>query len=187
MECRECEMAGKLSESLRGQHPNLAMSWMSTVTPKDTRLNIREKVLQFEHDFTDMCREHPKAFKEVLTESPPLKHSFVDGVYVREITLPAHSIIIGRIHRHEHFNFITKGRVRCVTESKGVEEIVGPCSMVSEAGTKRVLYVYEETIWTTVHRTDATTVEDAEKEVIAESYSAMGLPDPVVINRELEG
>ena len=165
---------------------NLAENWMTTITPGMSRMNIRSAIVQFEADFLAMCRKQPKAFKEVLTESPPLKHSFVDGVYVREITLPAGAIIVGKIHRHAHLNFITRGRVRCVTEGKGVEELVGPCSMISEVGTKRVLYVYEETVWTTVHRTDATTVEDAEKDAIAESYSALGMPDPVILTRELE-
>ncbi len=169
MSCRSCTMKREL---------NPAENWMTTITPGMSRMTIRSAILQFEADFIAMCREQPEAFEEVLTESPPLTHEFADGVYIRTITLPAGAIIIGKIHKHKHLNFITRGRVRCVTEGKGVEEITGPCTMISEAGTKRVLYAYEETVWTTVHRTDATTVEDAEKDAVAESCSAIGFLDP---------
>jgi len=182
MTCASCERKpGTLVDD------NVALHWMETVTPKDSRLDLRKKILQFDHDFRAMCQLQPQAFDEVLKASPPLIHRFAGGVYMREITLPANSIIIGQIHKHVHFNFISKGRVRCVTEGKGVEELEGPCTLISEAGTKRILYVYEETVWTTVHRTNETTVEGAEAEAIAESYSAMGLEDPEIIQRELEG
>ena len=37
----------------------------------------------------------------------PLKHTFTTGVYSREIFLPKGSIVVGKIHRHDHLNFIS--------------------------------------------------------------------------------
>jgi len=79
-----------------------------------------------------------------------LKHTFTAGVYCREIYIPKGSVIVGKIHRHEHLNFISKGHVTVLTKA-GLQEFRGPCTMVSSAGTKRALYAHEDTVWTTIH------------------------------------
>ena len=99
----------------------------------------------------------------------PLKHSFADGVYVREIFIPAGTLIVGKIHKHSHPNFISSGRVAVMTE-EGPKEIVGPCTMISPAGTKRLVYAYEDTVWTTIHVTDKINLEEIEEEIISKSY-----------------
>ena len=102
----------------------------------------------------------------------PLKHSFSDGIYVREITIPAGMVIVGKIHKHDHPNFLLKGEVVVITEEGGVEEIKAPCSMISKPGTKRALYAKTELIWTTVHLNPTNTqdLDELEKEIIAPSY-----------------
>ena len=66
----------------------------------------------------------------------PLKHSFADGIYVREIFIPKDSIVVGKIHKHEHPNFLMSGTVKIVTEFED-ELLTGPLSIISKAGTKR--------------------------------------------------
>lgn len=83
-------------------------------------------------------------------EDCPVRNWFQDGVYCREITMPEGLIIEGRIHRHSHLNIISEGRCVVLTEG-GFEEIVAPCTFISEAGTKRLVYCSETTVWTTVH------------------------------------
>ena len=103
-------------------------------------------------------------------DSCPLTHEFVEGVYVRTIQIPAHSLVVGKIHRHAHPNFLMKGVVTVYTEESGFEVLKAPCSMISPAGTKRALYTHMDCEWTTIHKTDATTPEEAEEEIIAPSY-----------------
>jgi quercetin dioxygenase-like cupin family protein len=81
----------------------------------------------------------------------PLKHTFADNVYVREIFIPKDTVIVGKIHRHSHPNFLLKGEVTVITEGGGMERIKAPMSIISPAGTKRVLYTHEDTTWVTVH------------------------------------
>ena len=100
----------------------------------------------------------------------PLTHSFSEGMYTREIFIPAGTILVGKIHRHEHPNFILKGSVVVLTESGGQEEFIAPTYMISPAGTKRVVYTYEDTVWVTVHATNCKTPEEAEAEIIADGY-----------------
>ena len=97
----------------------------------------------------------------------PLKHFFADGVYIREIAIPADSIVVGLIHKHSHLNYITKGKVTVLTK-EGLETLEGPCSMISSAGTKRALYTHTDTIWTTVH---ANPEEERNIETLVESLT----------------
>lgn len=123
-------------------------------------------------------RERIARLEEVMRQAPqadfPLKHTFVPGVYAREIFIPKGSCIVGKIHRHEHLNFISSGEVSMLTP-EGIQHIKGPCTMVSKAGTKRALYAHEDTVWTTIHANpdDERDLEKIESYVIAESYELL--------------
>ena len=82
--------------------------------------------------------------------------------------------IVGKIHRHEHLNFISKGDVTVLTKD-GLKRVRGPCTMVSSSGTKRALYTHEDTVWTTIHanptnETDLLKIEDF---TIAKDYNLL--------------
>lgn len=95
----------------------------------------------------------------------PLKHYFAPGVYIREIFMPAGAIVIGKIHRTEHFNIIQKGRVRLISEDAD-QELTGPFTFVSKAGVQKVLEILEDTIWSTVHLTEERDLEKLEAALI---------------------
>ena len=109
--------------------------------------------------------------RDVGPASCPVKHHFAPGSYGREMTLPAGMVVVGKIHKHAHINVISKGRVQVFTEQEGVLELAAPCTFVSSPGTKRVVHVLEETVWTTVHVTDKTDLAEIEREVIATDFS----------------
>jgi hypothetical protein len=52
---------------------------------------------------------------------------------------------------------------------EGVTRIKAPATWISKAGTKRLIYVHEETIWSTIHHSEHTTVEELEKELVHDS------------------
>jgi hypothetical protein len=101
----------------------------------------------------------------------PLTHKFTDGIYIREIHIPAGTYIVGKIHKHSHPNFLMSGIVDVVTEL-GCERLEGPLSMISPPGTKRALRSITDLVWITVHHNPTNTQDLAELEkiVIAESY-----------------
>lgn len=113
-----------------------------------------------------------KADEEISlpSESCPLKHVFAPGCYLREITMPKGMLVIGKIHKHAHGNVLSKGRCKVITE-QGIKELIAPCTFVSEPSTKRLVYVIEDTIWTTMHVTDKTDLAEIEQEIIAKDYS----------------
>ena len=108
--------------------------------------------------------------RDVGPASCPVKHHFAPGSYGREMTLPAGLVVVGKIHKHAHINVISKGRVQVFTEQEGVLELAAPRTFVSSPGTKRVVHVLEETVWTTVHVTDKTDLAEIEREVIATDF-----------------
>lgn len=94
----------------------------------------------------------------------PVTHSFAPDIYLREIFMPAGTVVIGHQHKTEHFNIILKGRCRVMIGDE-IHEIAAPCTFVSGAGAQKILNVLEDTIWQTVHsnpdnETDLETLED---------------------------
>ena len=108
-------------------------------------------------------------------EECPLKHSFADGVYVREIFIPKGWVIVGKLHRHSHPNFLMSGEVSVYTEEKGVQRLKAPQSIISPAATKRIVYAHEDTVWITVHVTNERDLGKIEDVVIAKNYKELGI------------
>ena len=99
-----------------------------------------------------------------------LVHNFSNGVYVRELTMPTDSIIVGHEHRTQHLNIISKGS--CILldlDTKETIDIVAPYTFESKAGVRKVLYIVEECTWSTVHVTQETELDKLEAELIVKS------------------
>jgi len=102
----------------------------------------------------------------------PVVHHFSPNVYVREITMPTDSIIVGHKHKTTHLNMISKGS--CILVDIDTEErtlIEAPCTFESKAGVRKVLYIIEECVWSTVHVTEETDINKIEEEVIDKSFT----------------
>lgn len=95
------------------------------------------------------------------------KHHFSKGVYAREIFIPKGTVLVGKIHKHENLNIISQGDISVLTEH-GIERLKAPFTLVSPAGTKRVGYAHEDTVWLSIHGTDETDVDKIELEFIAQ-------------------
>ena len=106
----------------------------------------------------------------------PLKHTFADGLYIREMKGLKGTIVVTKLHKTTHPYFVLKGDVSILTE-KGMERVKAPCSGITKAGTKRIGYFHEDTIWITVHATKETELDKIEEEVIAKTYDE--LPEDV--------
>lgn len=94
----------------------------------------------------------------------PVRHHFAPGIYAREMTIPAGVVLTGAVHRTEHLNVISKGRITVSTDD-GMRELSAPCTFISKPGTKRVGYAHEETIWTTIHATETTDIDQLVEEL----------------------
>ena len=102
----------------------------------------------------------------------PIHHEFADGAYVRSIFLPKDMFFVTKIHKKTHPYFILAGDVSILTE-EGIVRLKGPYQGITKAGTKRVIYTHEDTIWTTVHVTAETDLSKIEEEVIAKDFDEL--------------
>lgn len=101
-------------------------------------------------------------------EEMPVQHFFAPHVYLRQITMRAGLLVIGKMHKTEHLNVIIAGDVSIKTPN-GIERVTikkYPCIFVSQPGVKKVLYCHEDTIWATIHPTDTTDMEELERELV---------------------
>lgn len=96
----------------------------------------------------------------------PLTHRFTPGMYAREIFMPKGALVISHVHKTEHPYVVMQGRVKVWTENDGVVEIAAPHVGITKPGTRRILEILEDCRWITFHPTQATTVEEAERDVI---------------------
>jgi len=145
------------------------------------KVKFRENVLKLENDFVNMIKDGviDSTLEDcILTHHfSPVDEKYGCGTYAREMFIPKDTLIIGKIHRHQHLNFIMKGKVSVATEF-GKKYFEAPCIFVSEVGLKRAVYAEEDTIWVTVHMTEHSGEENLskiEEEVISPSYEEMNL------------
>jgi hypothetical protein len=133
--------------------------------------DFRSQILELE---SELSKVEGAVFGD--SELCPLKHSFADGIYVREIFIPKGTVLVGKIHRHSHPNFLMKGEVVVVTEDGGREHLQAPKSIISKAGTKRAVYALQDTVWITAHATEETDLKKIEDYVIAPTYAEIETP-----------
>tara|TARA_R110000764_G_scaffold127301_1_gene215074 strand:- start:21 stop:485 length:465 start_codon:yes stop_codon:yes gene_type:complete len=81
----------------------------------------------------------------------PLKHTFADGVYIRQMDMQADSMVVGAIHNHLHVWFLLTGHLMVVTEDT-TEEFIAPCYVLATPGSKRVIYAMEDSIFVNIHK-----------------------------------
>tara|TARA_R100000234_G_C5000925_1_gene180275 strand:+ start:355 stop:843 length:489 start_codon:yes stop_codon:yes gene_type:complete len=86
------------------------------------------------------------------------KHTFADGVYIREMRMKQGQLGFSAIHKHSYGFFLLSGILQSSKED-GVEEFVAPCYIVSPKGAKRIVYAVEDCVIVTVHA-NPTNTED---------------------------
>jgi hypothetical protein len=133
-----------------------------------SKLDIREKMMAFQKYVCKLPGALEGDSPEYLAVCP-LTHIFLDGMYMREIFMPKGTMIISKIHKKTHPYFVLIGKVSVLTE-KEVVTIQAPFSGVTKAGTKRILYIHEDTTWITIHATNETDLDIIENEIIAKSF-----------------
>ena len=81
----------------------------------------------------------------------PVKHLFTNGMYIREVTIPAGSLLTSKIHKTEHPFTISKGKVMVMADGDWTE-LTAPYTGITKAGTRRIVLVLEDCVWTTYHK-----------------------------------
>ena len=143
------------------------MSTQSLVSRK--KILELEKVLMDNTDGTNIISNQGKSI--VRSEQFPLKHSFADGIYIRQMGMDKDSVVVGAIHNHLHAWFLLTGKITIITESSQ-EEFIAPCHVVSTPGVKRVIYAEEESLFVNIHKNPSNTqnLDELEAQIVSKNY-----------------
>ena len=137
--------------------------------------NSRKKILKLENDLIKIADgvNVEGDGKHIVTESKiaPIKHSFADGVYIRQMDMKQGSAVVGAIHKHLHVWFLLTGDITVATEDT-TEDYIAPCYVVSTPGVKRVILANEDSIFVNIHKNPSNTqdISELEKEIVALNY-----------------
>jgi hypothetical protein len=151
------------------------MNDLAALVQEVAALPPRQKILALEAEIAKLPS---------IEQFVQLNEFFAPGQYAREFKLAARpwgderqAVVIGKIHKHAHVNIVSKGRCTVYTED-GLMEIEAPMTFVSSPGTKRVVVIHEDLVWTTVHSNpnDETAMAQLEAEIIAPNYTALEAP-----------
>jgi len=139
----------------------------------DNKLISRKEIVELEKLLleTDDERVVSNGGEIMHCEEFPLKHSFADGIYIRQMDMKKNSVVIGAIHNHLHVWFLLTGKLTVTTESDQ-QDYLAPCYVVSQPGAKRVIYAHEDSIFINIHKNPTNTqdINELEKEIVSKNY-----------------
>jgi len=121
-------------------------------------------------DFLNQCDV------EILKMPPrecPVTHRFTPGLYIREIFMPKNTILTSLLHLTTHPFFIMQGEFSVWHRGIEVQRIKAPYTGITEAGTRRLLYIHEDTIWTTCHVTDLTDPDEIIESITSNDFNPL--------------
>lgn len=99
----------------------------------------------------------------------PLEHLFPPGVYIREMRIPAGTLVISRIHLLGHIVQLTLGEVVLVTP-QGRFNLKGPVQVHTNPGDQLVCYTVTDILVRTIHPnvTESRDIELLEKGIFGD-------------------
>jgi hypothetical protein len=123
--------------------------------------------------------------KEEMLASPhlvelPFAESLAGGLYTRTLFIPKGCELVGKIHRKPCVNIVAKGDITIMTET-GLLRVQAGYSVTSPAGIQKIGFAHEDTIFINVFRTDVTDIGQVEKDLICESFEALGAEEQLCL------
>jgi len=108
-----------------------------------------------------------------------VRHHFAPGMYAREMTIPAGTVVTGAVHKTDNLIVVSMGRLQIVTPD-GTKEVKAGDTLLCKAGMKNAVVALEDSRWTNF-LANPTNETDTDKltEVFTESKASelLGGPD----------
>jgi hypothetical protein len=121
-----------------------------------------------------LVRDNIAGFESALLAMPqidlPIQHHFSDGIYGREMFVPAGAGFTGKIHKTEHMSILLSGEMLIKTTTGAAEHIVAPCMFISPADTKKAGVAVTDSVFMTIHGTHERDINKLELELVSDSY-----------------
>jgi len=114
---------------------------------------------------TSLLEEKVNALYEATIAQPQIqckeKHHFGPNIYIKEVTMPAGTLIIGKHHRMDHLCNMVSGRMRILQEDGTTKELVAPMTFMAKPG-RKVAYIIETVVFQNIYSTSETDIEKLE-------------------------
>jgi quercetin dioxygenase-like cupin family protein len=121
----------------------------------------REQIERLQTEMSAM----PQAELQLAADAMQTEHYFHGGMYARKLTRPAGTLIVGKVHKQDHYFLCAKGEIIAWTEG-GMKHLYAGDIVQSKPGTKRVTLSVTDAIGITLHKTDKTDLDEIEKDLI---------------------
>ena len=110
------------------------------------------------------------ALQDAVCNLPPVEnmvtdHYFSGGMYCRKVWRPAGTIIVGKVHKKDHFFMCVSGEIIAWTEN-GMRTLKAGDIVESKAGTKRATLALTDAIGVTFHVTDKRDFDELEADLV---------------------
>ena len=145
------------------------MSNKQEIIKKQNQLQNRSKIMKLQDALMDFV--DGENIVKGDTEVFPLKHTFTDGIYIRQMSMKKDSAVIGKIHKNPHVWFLLSGCLSVASETSS-KDYKAPCYVEAPAGSKRVIYAHEDSIWVNVYPNPSNTkdLKELENMIIVKNY-----------------
>ena len=98
----------------------------------------------------------------------PVQHFFGPSIYIREVVMPAGTVVVGKYHKHDHLCNMVQGRMIVVGEDGEQREVAAPAVFMAKKG-RKTAYILETVRFQNIYSTDETDVEKLEHMLVEDS------------------
>ena len=132
-------------------------------------------------------RDGIEAAHAIIAAAPQIEiethHFFADGIYARQIHVPAGAWVVGAIHGESHINILSHGEASVATET-GSKRIRAPATFEAVAGRKVVGFAHTDVVWTTFH---ANPTDERDPETLFAMLTVSEYPDAQLVVPAMNG
>ena len=98
----------------------------------------------------------------------PVQHFFGPSIYIREVVMPAGTVVVGKYHKDDHLCNMIEGRMVVVGEDGEQREVAAPAVFMAKKG-RKTAYIIETVRFQNIFSTNETDVEKLEHMLVEDS------------------
>jgi len=98
----------------------------------------------------------------------PVTHHFGPNIYIREVVMPAGTVVVGKPHKTEHMCNMIEGKMIVVNEDGEQMEVAAPSVFMAKKG-RKTAYIIETVRFQNIFSTDETDIEKLENMLVDNS------------------
>lgn len=117
------------------------------------------------HQYDGLATDKIDALVREIAARPqvdcPVQHYFGPSIYIREVVMPAGTVVVGKYHKHDHLCNMIEGHMIVVNEDGEQTEVVAPAVFMAKKG-RKTAYILKTVRFQNIFSTDETDVEKLE-------------------------